>query len=181
MQDLAGFKNDWYKPGSWFKRASWYCVSLLIFDNGLFPSSGLKRFVLRMFGATIGQNVVLKPGIQIKYPWFLTIGDHSWIGENVWIDNLAAVIIKNDVCVSQGVLLLTGNHDYSSHSFDLFIKPITLEAGVWIGAKAIVCPGVVAHKNSILQAGGVAVSDLEPDTIYAGNPAVNLKLRKFKT
>ena len=56
-----------------------------------FPISGFKRFLLRLFGAKIGKGVVIKPCVNIKYPWKLRIGNYVWIGENVWIDNLDTV------------------------------------------------------------------------------------------
>jgi putative colanic acid biosynthesis acetyltransferase WcaF len=124
--------------------------------------------------------VTIKPNVTIKYPWHLTIGNHVWIGEQVWIDNLSRVTIKNNCCVSQGAMLLCGNHDYSKTSFDLIVKDITLEEGVWIGAKSIVCPGVSIGSHSVLTVNSVATSNLEPWGIYQGNPAVKIKERVIK-
>jgi putative colanic acid biosynthesis acetyltransferase WcaF len=114
---------------------------------------------------------MIKPHVTIKYPWFLTIGNYTWIGENVWIDNLAQVDIGAHACLSQGALLLTGNHDYRQPAFDLVLRPIRLEEGVWIGARAIVCPGVTCRSHAVLSVGAVATADLEPYSVYAGNPA----------
>jgi putative colanic acid biosynthesis acetyltransferase WcaF len=130
-----------------------------------------------LFGAQIGNGVVLKPGILIKYPWFLNVGNHVWIGERVWIDNLTLVTIGDHVCISQGAYLLTGNHNYTSTSFDLIIKPFELKQGVWIGAKAIVCPGVVCEDHAVLTAGSVATKDLRAFMIHSGNPALPVKER----
>jgi putative colanic acid biosynthesis acetyltransferase WcaF len=130
-----------------------------------------------MFGAKIGTGVVIKPGVNIKYPWFLEMGDHCWIGEEVWIDNLALVSIGNNVCLSQGAYLFTGSHDYKKRSFDLITKPIVLEDGVWIGAKATVCPSVTCHSHSVLAVGSVATGDLEAYSIYQGNPAIKKRER----
>ena len=124
-----------------------------------------------MFGAKIGKGVVLKPGINIKYPWNLEIGDFTWIGENVWIDNLVPVYIGANVTLSQGAMLLTGSHDYKAHTFDLLVKQIKLEEGTWIGAQAIVCPGVTCYSHSVLAVGSIATKDLVPYFIYQGNPA----------
>jgi putative colanic acid biosynthesis acetyltransferase WcaF len=125
----------------------------------------------------VGEKVVIKPGVNIKYPWFLTIGNHCWIGENVWIDNLAAVKIGNHVCISQGALLLTGNHDYKKTDFKLITGEIILEDGVWIGANAMVCPAVTLASHAVLAAGSVATSNLAAYGIYQGNPAVKKKER----
>jgi putative colanic acid biosynthesis acetyltransferase WcaF len=153
---LDQFSNREYQPGSIFRRAAWYVCSLLFFEHGIFPFYGLKRGLLRLFGAQVGHGVLVKPSVKIKYPWFLTIGQHCWIGERVWIDNVAQVDIGNHVCISQGAMLLTGNHDYSSPVFTLTARPIMIEDGVWIGAMAVVCPGVVCHSHAVLGVGSVA-------------------------
>lgn len=175
---LATFSNSWYQPGAGvLKRFLWYCTNAIWF-NSSFPVNGCKVFLLRLFGAEVGKGVVIKPHVNIKYPWRLRIADHAWIGEYVWIDNLADVRISENVCISQGAFLLCGNHDYSKSSFDLIVKAITLEDGVWIGAKAIVCPGVTCYRNSVLSVGSVATKDLEAATIYQGNPAQKVRDRK---
>lgn len=175
--DLSKFKNDWYNPGNRFKRSSWFLVNAVFLQNPVIPFSSLKVFLLRTFGAKIGKNVVVKPNVNIKYPWNLSIGDNSWIGEKVWIDNLGKVTIGKNVCLSQGSFLLCGNHDYKKETFDLMIKEIILEDGVWIGAKATVCPGVTCKSHSVLSVGSVSTSDLEAYSIYQGNPAVKIKER----
>ena len=109
--DLSKFNNHWYKPGSKIKILVWYFVNVCCLQNKYNPFSGLKKFVLRIFGAKIGKGVVLKQTISVKYPWKLTIGDNVWIGENVWIDNLDEVLIGVNVCISQGAMLLCGNHN----------------------------------------------------------------------
>ena len=158
--DLATFNNNWYKPGTAVKRILWYYVNLVFLQSGWFPFYGFKVFLLRLFGANIGNGVLIKPFVNIKYPWFLTIGNHVWIGENVWIDNLAQVTIGNNVCISQGALLLTGSHDYKSSSFDLIVKANALEDGVWICAKAVICAGVTCYTHSIVTAGSIAADRL---------------------
>lgn len=175
--DLSKFNNSWYKPGANFLvRGLWYMTNMAYFRSG-FPFSGVKRFWLKVFGAKVGKGVVIKPHVSIKYPWKLTIGDNSWIGENVWIDNLTQVSIGKNVCLSQGAFLLTGNHNYKKSTFDLMVEPIALEDGVWIGAKSTVCPGVTCKSHSVLSVGSVATSDLEAFSIYNGNPAVKIRDR----
>ncbi len=107
----------------------------------------------------------------------MDLGDHVWVGENVWIDNLGKITIGNNVCLSQGCMLLSGNHDYTKPAFDLIVKEIVLEDGVWIGAKSIVCGGVVCKDHSVLAAGSVANKDLEAYSVYRGNPAVKVRDR----
>lgn len=179
--DLSLYNNVWYHPGgNALKRFAWYFTNVLLFINPLNPLSGLKVRVLRLFGARIGKGVVVKPGVNIKYPWRLEIGDYSWIGENVWIDNLAEVKIGSNVCVSQGAMLLCGNHNYKKVTFDLMIGGITLEDGSWVGAQAVVCPGVTVHSHAVLGVNSIAHRDLEAYGIYQGNPARKVRERKIE-
>ena len=175
--DLASFKNKEFNPGSFLKRTLWYYVNLIFFNNGWFPFYGLKIFWLKLFGATIGVNVLIKPYVNIKYPWLLSIGDNVWIGEQVWIDNLAKVIIGNNVCISQGALLLCGNHNYKLPTFDLIIKEIVLEDGVWVCAKAIITQGVVCKSHSVIGVGAIITLDTEPFTVYSSNITAKAGLR----
>ncbi len=179
--DLSSYDNSWYAPGGGaLKRLLWYYVNLLFFKSYWFPFSGLKVLLLRAFGAKIGRGCNMKPNVNIKYPWKLQIGDHCWIGEGVWIDNLDKVNIGNHVCLSQGAYLLCGNHDYKSSSFDLIVQPIEICEGAWIGAMSIVAPGVKVGRNAVLSAMSIATKDLEDDHIYQGNPAVQVKKREIE-
>jgi putative colanic acid biosynthesis acetyltransferase WcaF len=177
--DLGAFDNSWYKPGRFISRILWYVISSTFFKSA-FPFYGAKRMWLRVFGAKVGKGVIIKPHVTIKYPWNLEIGDHVWIGEQVWIDNLVKVKLMNSVCVSQGALLLCGNHNYKKSSFDLIAKEITLEEGAWAGARTVVCPGVKLGSHSLLTVGSVATSSLEAYWIYQGNPATKLKERVIR-
>ncbi len=179
--DLSKYDNSWYSPGaSVLKIAIWYIFNVLFFINPLNPFSRLKVFLLKLFGAKVGEGVVVKPSVNIKYPWKLEIGNFTWIGENVWIDNLAEVRIGSNVCISQGAMLLCGNHDYEKATFDLMTAGITIEDGSWVGAKSIVCPGVTMRSHSVLSVNSVANHDLEPYTIYKGNPAREIRQRTIK-
>lgn len=178
--ELKSYDNSDYKPGSPLRRGLWYLVNRGFFQSYLFPFSPLKRLLLRIFGARVGRSVVVKPGVNIKYPWFLEIGDSTWLGERVWIDNLTYVKIGANVCLSQGAMLLTGNHNYKKPGFDLELGEITLENGVWIGARALVCPGVVCKSHSVLNAGSIATKQLDAYTIYAGNPCRVIRERIFE-
>lgn len=158
-------------------KAAWHLCSLLLFQSGLALPSALRAAVLRAFGARVGRGLVMRARVTVKYPWFLDLGDHVWIGEGVWIDNHCTVRLGGDVCVSQGAYLFTGNHDYAVPDFAFFARPVTVEDGVWIGARAVVCPGTHLQAGVVLAAGTVFRGGSEPGMVYAGNPAVALKPR----
>jgi putative colanic acid biosynthesis acetyltransferase WcaF len=174
------FSNNWYRSGAAKpKMLLWYFINLVFFTSRWLPFSGFKVFLLRVFGAKIGNGVVIKPAVNIKYPWRLVIGNHSWIGEGVWIDNLDDVIIGNHVCISQGAMLLCGNHNYKKSTFDLIVGKIIIEEGAWIGAQTVVCPGVTCQSHSLLTVGSVATKQLDAYTIYQGNPAQAIRKREL--
>ena len=178
MTDLSKYDNSWYNPGgNSLKRLLWYFVNALVIKNHLNPISAIRVNALRLFGAKIGRGVVIKPGVNVKYPWHLKIGDYSWIGEDVWIDNLTSVSIGSNCCVSQGAMLLCGNHNFRMSTFDLMVKPITVEDGAWVGAKSVVCPGVTVGRDAILTVGSMATANLEAGKIYQGIPAAAKSVR----
>lgn len=178
---LAAFDGSGFNKGAGFLKITlWYFVNALLVRASWNPFMGIKIALLRMFGAKVGKGLVIKNNVVIKSPWNLTVGDDCWLGEDCWIDNLDKVCIGNNVCISQGALLLTGNHDYTVPSMPYRNGAITLEDGAWIGAKAVVCPGVTVHRNAILTVGSVATKEMEENGIYQGNPAVRVRTRVLK-
>lgn len=179
--DLSKFDVGDYRAGSKWKVLLWYFFNYYFFNSSFPWPYGLKRRILIAFGAKVGKRLVIKTRVRIKNPWRLVVGDHCWIGESVWIDNLADVTIGNNVSISQGAMLLTGNHDYTISSFPYRLGKITIGNGVWIGAKSVVCPGVTCRSHSILTVNSVATKDLEAYSIYTGNPALFHRMRKMKS
>lgn len=169
--DLSRFSVGEYRAGPRLKVFAWYFVNYYVFDSSWPWPYSFKRGLLRVFGAKVGCGLVIKPRVRIKNPWRLTIGAHCWVGESVWIDNLEDVSIGSNVSLSQGSMLLTGNHDYTRHDFPYRLGKIVLGDGVWIGAKAVVCPGVTCGSHAILTVNSVATKDMAAWSIYSGNPA----------
>lgn len=155
----------------------WLAAQWLLLASWL-PGTAQRVFILRLFGARIGRGVCLKPGLRVKFPWRLHLGDHVWLGEDVWIDNLAEVRIGDHSCVSQGAYLCTGSHDWRSATFDLLTRPIRLEDQTWICAKAVVGPGVSVGQGAVLALGSVATADLAPWQVHQGAPARPLRPRQ---
>jgi len=176
--DLSKYNNSPYHPGgNAIKRVIWYYANSLFFKSSLFPFYSLKRGLLKLFGAKIGNGVEFKPCVNIKYPWHLNVGNNVWIGEGVWIDCLVPITIGDNVCISQGAVLLTGSHNYKSKTFNLITGSIVIENGVWIGAGAIINQGITVGSHAVLTSGSVATNNLEPYGIYQGNPATKIRER----
>lgn len=161
-----------------WKQLLWYFLGDPLFRSRWLFFSGLKVWILRCFGAQVGQRVRIKPSVRVKFPWQLIIGDYVWIGENAWLDNLASITLESHVCLSQDVYLCTGNHDWAHPDFKLMTGPIYIEQGSWIAARSVIGPGVTVGRGAVLTLGSVTGRSLEPMTIYAGNPAQPIKSRK---
>lgn len=164
------------RGASHVRLALWWLVNGFLFSSPL-PGSNWRVLLLRAFGAIVGRGVIIKPLVRIKFPWRLQIGDHSWIGESVWIDNLAEVRIGSNVCISQDAYFCTGSHDWESVSFNLITKSIVVADHCWIGAKCVLVPGTELGTGSVLCMASLGRGQLSSWTIYSGVPAVPQRLR----
>ncbi len=177
--NLSQFNTGSYKAGARWRVLFWYPLNYFVFDSSIPWPYSIKVGLLKLFGAKIGKGLIIKTNVRIKNPWRLSIGDNCWIGESAWIDNLEEVTIGSNVCISQGAMLLTGNHDYTQIDFAYRLDKITIEDGVWIGAQSVVCPGVTCLSHSILTVNSVATKNLDARCIYSGNPAMYVRQRKI--
>ena len=141
------------------------------------PGLAWRRILLRMFGARIGRGVTFKPGLKVKFPWKLVIGNFSWIGENVWIDNLDWVDIGSNVCISQGCYLCTGNHDYKIVSFPYRLGRIDIEDEVWICAMVKIAPSVRIGRAAVVELGSIVYKSISAYTVASGFPASRIRSR----
>lgn len=168
--DLFDNKKGFNRGASKLKEGCWYLIKIFFF-LGAFPyPSSFKIFLLKLFGARVGEGVVLKPRVNIHFPWKLSVGDHVWIGEEVFILNFEKVTIGSNVCLSQRVFLCAGNHDFRDPSFSYRNGPIELEDGCWVGANSFVGPNARIGVDTVVSAGSVVTSSLPPNGIYKGNP-----------
>jgi len=145
------------------------------------PCFGWRRFVLRCFGARIGRHVNVYPSARIYFPWNLTVGDWSAIGEDALIYNLGPVTIGERVTISHRAHLCAGTHDYRRADLPLIKSPITIGDQVWICADAFIGPDVTVREGAIVGARAVVTKDVEPWVVVAGNPARIIKRRDTKS
>ncbi len=178
LQRLDTFDNRHFdRGGSVWKELAWLVTRKALFDSSVMPWNKARIAALRAMGGRIGRGVVIKPGVKVTFPWRLSVGNNSWLGEDAWLLDLAPIEIADHVCISQRAFLCTGSHDWKRPSFDLITQPIVIESGVWICASAFIGPGVVVGRDSVVKAGSVVTRDLPRGMICGGNPCRPLRPR----
>ena len=164
-RQLANFSGRGYKKGRPIPiQVAWLIASTLLISHWWCPNKARVQ-VLRIFGAKIGTGVIIRQNVRIHWPWKLTIGNNTWIGDGAWLLNLEPISIGQNVCISQEVLLCTGSHDRHSPTFEFDNAPITIQDGSWIAARATVLRGVTIGRRSTVGAMALVSSDVAEDTI----------------
>jgi putative colanic acid biosynthesis acetyltransferase WcaF len=159
-KSLSGFTGAGYDKGRGVPaQIAWYGISGLLISHWWCPNR-IRIAVLKIFGAQIGSGTLIRHRVRIHWPWKLVVGDNSWVGEGVWILNLEPVIIGDDVCISQDVLLCTGSHDRHSQTFEFDNAPITVKHGAWIAARATILRGVEIGEDAVVGATCLVTSDV---------------------
>jgi putative colanic acid biosynthesis acetyltransferase WcaF len=181
---MTRVRNDLFDPNNglnrgrsfWFE-AAWYAVKCVCFLPPWPVPSAIKRVILRYFGARIGRGVVIKPRVNIHLPWKLTVGDFSWIGEEVFILNFEQVAIGAHCCISQRAFLCTGNHDFRQPDMRYRNEPIFIGDGAWVGAQSFIAPGVMIGNEAVITAGAVVITNQPAQEVCSGNPCLPRKHR----
>jgi putative colanic acid biosynthesis acetyltransferase WcaF len=172
--DLFDGRQDLVRGRSKAVEAAWYLVKCGFFLSALPWPARLKCALLRLFGAKIGAGVYIKPRVNVHFPWKLVVGDHTWIGEEVFLLNMEPIVIGAHCCISQRAFLCTGNHDFREVSMPYRNRPIAVQDGAWVGAQAFVGPGVIIGSEAVIAAGSVVTKSLPPGMRCAGNPCAAL-------
>ncbi|MGF1531784.1 MAG: WcaF family extracellular polysaccharide biosynthesis acetyltransferase [Puniceicoccaceae bacterium] len=161
--------------------AVWYLLKCFFFLSPLPWPNRFKTFLLRLFGAQIGQGVVIKPRVNIHFPWKLSVGHFSWIGEEVFILNFEPCRIGSHCCISQRAFLCGGNHDYRLPDFPYRNGQIIIEDGSWVGAQSFLAPNVHIGAFAVIAAGSIVTGSMPEKMICSGNPCQPIKPRLQKT
>ncbi len=155
----------------------WWLVQSLLFQPSPQVLYGWRRFLLRLFGAQIGRQVLIRPTAWVTFPWKLSIGDFSWIGDEVGLYSLGEIRIGSHTVISQRSYLSAGTHDYTRPTFDILAPPITIGSQVWIAADVLVGPGASVGDGCVVGARSLVLKSLPPGMICYGNPAVPIRPR----
>lgn len=155
----------------------WWFIQTVFFRTSPQFLYGFRRFLLRLFGAKVGRNVIIRPTVKITYPWKVSIGDYSWIGDDVVLYSLGEIEIGKNVVISQKSYLCTGSHDYLKADFPIFAKKILIEDECWLATDVFVAPGVVIAKGTVVGSRSSVYSNLPANKVCIGNPAKVIKER----
>jgi putative colanic acid biosynthesis acetyltransferase WcaF len=155
----------------------WILTKWMFFETTLPWPHRFKAALLRAFGAKIGRGVVVRPWVNIHFPWKLSVGDHCWIGEGCQILNIAPVTFEAQVALAHDVYVAAGGHDVRSATMAPKNEPILVKSGTWIASRAVIGPGVTIGEDVVVGAGAVVMKDVEPSVIVVGNPAKVLRPR----
>ncbi len=180
-QDLKTFKlPKGFRGKSKFFVQFWWIVQGTFFRFSPQFMYSWRRLILRFFGAKIGNNVLIRPTVKILYPWKLTIGDWSWIGDEVNLYNMTNINIGENCVISQKSYLCSASHDHTKSSFDIFTKSIDIKDEVWIASDVFIAPGITIGHGTVVGFRSTVNKDLPPKMICYGNPAKPIKLRHVK-
>lgn len=180
-RSLAALRGRSYDKGRGIvPQVLWVALSATVFMQVWCPSR-LRCTILRVFGASVGRGVLIKHDVRIQWPWKLSIGDNSWIGTGAYLHNIEHLTIGSDVCISQQAFLCTGSHDYRSPVFEYDNRPIVVEDGVWVGARAVVLRGVTIGADSVIGATALIVSDVRASTLVLAPQPVQTPLPEHFT
>ena len=155
----------------------WWLIQGTLFRMSPQFMYGFRRFLLRLFGAKIGKKVIIRPSVKITYPWKLSIGDYSWIGDQVDLYTLGNIIIGKNVVISQKSYLCTGSHDYLKEDFSIFQKPIIIQDQVWVASDVFIAQGITIGEGSIVAARSSVFKDIPSNKICAGSPVKIIRER----
>lgn len=156
----------------------WALTELLFVTNPFQISSKLRVRILRIFGAEIGDGVIFRPRTRVRFPWKLSIGDRSWIGEGVWIHNQDIVRLGHDCVISQETFITTGSHALR-HDMALITQPVNIGDGAWITARCIVLGGSNVGSSAVIPPGTVVRHDVPDNVVLALPPLPSAGATRF--
>ena len=157
----------------------WNTAWLLLFRPSPRPLHGWRRLLLRLFGCRISGRPYIHPSAIIKMPWQLTLEDGACLGDRSEIYNLGPVVLKARSTLAQMAYLCGGTHDLSTPALPLMVGEIIVGEDAFIGARALVLPGVVIADGAVIGAGAVVTKDMPAWMVCAGNPCRPIKPRQF--
>lgn len=177
-QDLNTFKvPTGFRGRSAIIVQLWWLTQSILFKTSPQFLYGWRRLLLRIFGAKIGVGVKIRPSATVTYPWKVSIGDYSWVGDEAVLYSLGEIQIGSNAVVSQKCYLCAGNHDYTNSVFTILAEPVIIEDQVWLATDVFIGPGVTVGIGSVVGARSSVFKSIEGGNVYSGNPLRIIKKR----
>jgi putative colanic acid biosynthesis acetyltransferase WcaF len=179
IQDLSLFRlPQGFRGRSAVTCQLWWLVQDTLFRWSPQFAYRYRRTLLRLFGARIGDQVLVRPTARIQFPWRVEIGENSWVGDHACLYSLGPIKIGKNVVISQDCYLCTGSHDHTRTDFEIWTKPIEIEDEVWLSAAVMVMPGVTIGHGTVVGARSLVLKSLPPLRMAMGSPARDIGPRR---
>ena len=177
-QNLKAYKTpNNFRGRCAFTVQLWWIVQAMLFSTSPQIMFGWRRFLLRCFGAKIGKKVLIRPSVKTTYPWNLSIGDYSWIGDEVVLYSLGEIEIGEHTVISQRSYICTASHKYNAPEFSIYSEKVSVGAQCWLAADVYVAPGLIIEDGVVVGARSTVLSDLKGYKVYVGSPVKCIKDR----
>jgi acetyltransferase-like isoleucine patch superfamily enzyme len=144
------------------------------------PSAKIRNWCYRIIcGIKVGRFSNIMMGCYIyNSDKYLVLGENSVINQRCVIDRRGGLYIGNNVSISPGVSIYTAGHYPDSSDFDCIVKGVRINDYVWIGANAMIMPGVIVGKGAIVLPGAVVTKNVNELEIVGGVPAQFVRMRR---
>ena len=182
IQNLSSFKlPPGFRGRSAVTVQLWWLVQSTFFACSPQFMFAWRRWLLRLFGAQIGNGVLIRPSVKVTYPWKVVIGDYAWIGDDVVLYSLGDIAIGDNAVVSQRSYICAASHDYTKSDFPIFAKKVTIGSESWLATDVFVAPGVFIGKGAVIGARSSVYANMPERMICIGNPCKPIKSRSVKS
>jgi putative colanic acid biosynthesis acetyltransferase WcaF len=178
-QRLDHFNDSYDKGRGWIHQALWFATLNLLFKKWWLPA-GMRPRLLRIFGANVGKDVLIRHDVRIQWPWKLRIGNSVWIGEGAWLINLSDIVIGDNVCISQEAVVCTGGHNPRDESFGFANGEVVIGSGAWLGMRSFIRPGSRIGADACIAACTTAPRVVAENVILRGVGATNVVVQRYE-
>lgn len=173
---LGFTKVDMQSSAYQAKKAEWDRSAQLCFQiNQLAPQDPTRFELIKdLLQGNYDQTNNIASPLHIDRGAQLHLGKNIYVNHSLTAVTVGGITIEDEVMIGPGVSLLTANHDFYNHQI-LYVAPIYIKKHAWIGAQAIILPGVTIGENAVIAAGAVVTKDVAANTVIGGNPGRVLK------
>ena len=149
-----------------------------LFNNTLEDEIEKRTEILKELFGEVGENIYIEPTFKCDYGYNIKVGDNFYANFDCVMLDVCPITIGNNVFLAPGVHIYTATHPLNPeerNSGAEFGKSVKIGDSVWIGGRAVICPGVTIGNNVVVAAGAVVTKDVPDNVVVGGNPAKIIK------